>query len=240
MVRTDPATGKKIFTETGATYTDPRTGKVIPKTQKVAKLEIADNAHALSSGTHIEKVYADHSNKLKALANQARKDAYHTQMRPYSPSAAKAYSNEVATLNAKLAIAERNAPLERQAQILGNANVRARKQANPEMDHETEKKIKSQALEEARARTGAGKSRIEITPAEWEAVQAGAISNHKLTRILQNSDLDEVKKLATPKSALLMTSAKKSRAASMLLQGYTQAEVAEALGVSLTTLKTNL
>ena len=56
-------------------------------------------------------IYAEHSNKLKALANTARKEAVHTKAYPYSPSAKAVYSNEVASLNAKLNIAERNAPL---------------------------------------------------------------------------------------------------------------------------------
>ncbi len=89
-----------------------------------------------------------------------------------------------------------------------------------------------------RTRTGAGKQRIEITQLEWDAIQAGAISNHKLTQILANADLESVRALATPRRDLLMTSAKTRRAQSMLASGYTRAEVADALGVSLTTLDT--
>lgn len=235
----DKATGKKVFTPTGESFVNAR-GKTIVRVEQSTKLAETDNAHTLSSGTVIEKVYADHSNKLKALANTARKAMVHTASNPYSPSAKAAYAKEVAALDAKLTIALRNAPLERQAQLLANSIVSQKKHANPDMEPSDLKKIKGQALEEARTRTGAGKKRIQITDSEWDAIQAGAISNNKLEKILDNADNDVIKKLATPKSIVLMTNTKKSRAKSMMASGYTQAEIADALGVSLTTLKRTL
>jgi DNA-binding CsgD family transcriptional regulator len=235
----DKATGKKVYVPTGETYVNKH-GKTVLNTFRSTKLAETDDAHTLSSGTPIERIYADHSNRLKDLANQARKTMVNTKTTPYSPSAKIAYSNEVATLNAKLNLALRNAPLERQAQILANATVRAKLRANPDMDPPEIKKIKSQALQEMRNRTGAEKQAIEITPEEWNAIQAGAISNDKLEKILDHANLDIVKKLATPKTPLKMTDAKKSRATAMLASGYTQAEVAEALGMSVTTLKKGL
>ena len=100
------------------------------------------------------------------------------------------------------------------------------------------RKIKNQALAEARTRTGAKKTAIQPTQSEWDAIQAGAVSNHKLNQIINNSDLDTIKKLATPKEQPKMTTTKTSRAKLMLDSGYTQAEVASQLGVSLSTLKT--
>lgn len=234
--RIDPTTGKRTYQETGATYVDA-SGKVVRRTQRSKKLAETDDARTLSSGTPIEKIYADHSNSLKAMANEARRAAVNTRGTPYSPSARTTYSKEVASLDAKLRLALRNAPLERQAQVLANAEVAQKRQANPDMDASELKKVKNQALAKARARTGAGKQRIVITDSEWDAIQAGAISNSKLNQILNNTDLDSVKRLATPKSSTMMTTAKKQRAQSMLNSGYTQAEVADALGVSLTTLK---
>lgn len=234
--RIDPATGRKSFQETGATYVDAK-GKTQPRTQRSTKLAETDDARTLSSGTPIERIYADHSNRLKALANQARRSAVSTKGTPYSPSARSTYSKEVASLDAKLRVALRNAPLERQAQVLANAEVTQKRQANPDMDAADLKKVKNIALAKARARTGAGKERIQITDAEWDAIQAGAISNNRLNQILNNTDLDSVKRLATPRSTTLMSTAKQQRAQSMAASGYTQAEIADALGVSLTTLK---
>jgi hypothetical protein len=232
----DPVTGKRVFEETNASFTNAQ-GKVIRKTVKSKKLAETDNADTLSSGTPIERAYADHSNKLKALANAARKAAINTNTTPYSAAAKTAYAKEVGSLEAKLNVALKNSPLERQAQVLANAVVTQKRQAHPDMDGSDIKKLKAQALTEARIRTGAKKQRIQLTNSEWAAIQAGAISNNRLNEILNHADLDQITQLATPKANVLMTSAKQHRAQAMVNSGYTQSEIADALGVSLTTLK---
>jgi transposase len=231
----DKVTGEKVYVNTGATRFDGT-----PVTFKSTKLAETKDAHSLSSGTKIEEIYADHSNRLKSLANEARLASVHTENRPHSPSAKAAYAKQVASLNRKLETALRNAPRERQAQILGNATVAAKRRAYPDMDPAEIKKIKSQALTEARIRTGAKKDRIVIEPDEWDAIQAGAFRTSRVSDILTHADLDVVKQLATPKTQVMMTSVKQNRARAMLDSGYTQAEVAQALGVSLTTLKRGL
>jgi hypothetical protein len=235
----DKATGKKVYTPTGETYVNSKGQTVVKKFQS-QKLAETDDAHTLSSGTVIEKIYADHSNKLKNLANAARKEAVSTRPQQVSSSAKATYAKQVSSLDGKLNLALRNAPLERQAQLLANTAVSARRAANPDMEPSDVKKIKSQELEKARIRTGAKKQHIQLTDDEWEAIQAGAISNNKLVQILNHADLDQVKKLATPKTEVLMNSAKKNQAFRMLNLGYTQAEVAERLGMSVTTLKKGL
>jgi len=232
----DKTTGKKVYVETGRTYVNKK-GETTPKVTWTKRLAETDDASTLSSGTRIEEVYVDHSNKLKSLANTARKEAASTKPTKYSPSAKAAYPNEVSSLNAKLNLALKNAPLERQAQVIANTAVSQKRQANPGMDEEDVRKIKYQALSAARVRTGSDKHKIVPTQSEWDAIQAGAISNHKLTDILKNADIEAVKKLATPKQQLLMTSTKKLRAQAMANSGYTQAEIADQLGVSLSTLK---
>lgn len=244
----DPVTGEKRYTPTGANYVqtkvNKRTGETIEKTifrkDKSTKMAETNDAHTLSSGRPIEEVYANHANKLKALANMARLESLHTPPSEYSPSAAKAYAKEVSSLNAKLNIALKNKPLERQAQLLGNANVAAKKKADPNMDASDLKKIKNQELTRARARVGAAKQRVDITPPEWEAIQAGAVSNHKLVEILKNTDVDVVRQYATPRTHNGLSPAIQTRAKAMLARGYTQAEVAEQLGVSTNTLNKEL
>lgn len=235
----DRVTGKKVFEETGNTYTN-RAGKTVVKTVQSKKLAETDDAHTLSSGTPIEKIYADHSNKLKDLANQARLEAINTKTTPYSPAAKVKYADQVKTLEAKLNLALRNSPLERQAQVIANSVVTQKRNANPDMEPSEIKKLKAQALTEARNRTGAKKTRIEISDDEWTAIQAGAISTNRLHQILNNADLDKVKQLATPKSRDKLNSGKVNQAIAMLRNGYTQAEVADQLGVSVSTLKRNL
>lgn len=235
----DKATGKKVFEETGESWVNKNGVKVF-KTERSTKLAETDDAHTLSSGTPIEEVYADHSNALKDLANQARREAAAVKTTPYSPAAKLKYADQVKTLEAKLNLALRNSPLERQAQIIANAIVAQKKAANPDLEQTELKKLKAQALTEARNRTGAKKTRIEITDDEWAAIQAGAISTNKLHQILNNADLDKVKQLATPKSRQVMTTGKQAQAIAMLRNGYTQAEVADQLGVSVSTLKRSL
>jgi hypothetical protein len=250
----DPVTGKKVYEPTGRVrvetkrVVDPVTGRVsrVPtgRTKPILevhdRLAVTEDAFELSSGFPMETIYAEHSNRLKAMANGARKEALPLKGTATSPSAKKTYHKEVASLDAKLNLAERNAPYERQAQRIAQTHLTLKRQANPGMDPADAKKVKQQALNVGRARTGAKKHKIIVTQSEWDAIQAGAISNHKLERILYNSDMDTVKRLALPKHAPKLTSAKLLRAQTMLSSGYTQAEVADALGIGLTTLKVGL
>jgi predicted transcriptional regulator len=236
----DPATGKKLWIRNGESYVHPKTGKVVFPQQRSTKLAETDDAHTLSSGTAIEKVYADHSNRLKALANEARKEYVRTPSLKYSPSAKAAYAEEVKALDGALNLAVKNRPLERQAQVIANAHMALIKEANPTMDDAELRKKAGQVLMEARSRTGADKQQIKFTDREWQAIQAGAITNHKLEQLLNNADLDRVKELATPRAVLMMTATKQRRAQEMLDRGFTQAEVASQLGVSVTTLKKSL
>ncbi len=234
----DRKTGKLVYVETGAEYSP---GK--PKKIKSTKLAETDDAHTLidGPGTTKERIYADHSNRLKDLANQARLEFLGIKGLEYSPSAARAYDEDVKDLNAALNQALKNAPLERQAQILGNAIYRQKREANPDMDAAELKKLKSKTLQDARVRVGAKKQQIEITPRQWEAIQAGAISNSKLEQILDNTDIDRVKELATPKDKKVMDSAMQARAMRLIRSNkYTLAEVAQHLGISVSTLQAGL
>ena len=235
----DPITGAKVYTKTGESYVDSK-GCTIVKKIASSKMAEAKNANDLSSGRPIEKVYADYANSLKNLGNDARKNALKTAPTPYNPSARKVYANEVATLTAHLNAALMNKPIERQAQILANSVVARKRQANPNMESDDVKKVKNQALAEARTRTGAKKQQIEISPKEWEAIQAGAVSPSKLVQILQNTNLDQIKQLATPRNTTTLSPSKTSRAKAMLESGYTQAEVADHLGISTSALNNAL
>lgn len=235
----DKVTGKRVYVETGANYTN-KDGKTVYRTTKSKRLAETDDAFTLSSGTPVERVYAEHSNKLKALGDLARKDMVNTPLSKYSPSAKKTYTKEVASLNSQLALALRNAPLERQAQVIANTTIKAKRDAYPDMDAKMKKKMESQALIAARIRTGAKKKKIEITENEWDAIQAGAITDTKLSAILANADMSVVKKLATPRTNVLMSPTNVQRAQSLFSAGRTRSEVAAILGVSLTTLDRGL
>ena len=217
------------------TYVDKKTGKTKTRTQASTQMAETKDARTLSSGTPQEEAYASYDNKMKSLANQARKEMVSTGKIPYSASAKAAYQNEVDSLNAKLNVALKNAPRERQAQVIANATVTAKKQANPDMTNAEIKKANQQALTSARAQVGAERKPVIITDREWEAIQAGAISESKLTQILNNADIDSLRQRATPRATTALSTAKQSKIASMSASGYSTSEIAEALGVSTST-----
>lgn len=218
------------------TYTDKK-GKEHRRTQKSTQMAETDDARTLISeaDTPIERAYADYANKMKSLANQARKEITSTGSIKYSPSARKTYQSEYDTLKAKLNVALMNAPQERYAQLIANSVVRAKKQDNPDMSKGEIKKVGQQALMKARNAVGAKRHPIEITPREWEAIQAGAVSENELAKILTHADIDVVRELATPREKLTLSQAKINKMKAMATSGYTTSDIAKALGVSSST-----
>lgn len=226
---------------------DPITGKIshVPTKDRVilsktisTKMAEADDAFKLSSGHRMESIYAEYANNLKSLANKSRLEVLNTKDAPYSPSARKVYDKEVSSLKAKLRLAFMNKPLERRAQLIGNAAVSKKRAANPDMEKDALKKLKGKELIRARMITGAKKQQIVLTDKEWEAIQAGAIHKSLLEQIILNADLDVLKQRATPRPITIMSTTMRSRAKQMLKLGATPAEVAQALGVSTSTIAT--
>lgn len=235
-VRVDKETGEYIYKESGRTFTDPKTGKERKAEDTVSLISETKDARTLSSGTIQENLYADFSNKLKAMANQARKEAVNMKGIQRNPEAAKTYAPEVASLKEKYNNMVANKPKERKAMLIANANIKAKIQEqglDPTIDKKEIKKISSVEMQRARDSVGASgrKSKVTFTDREWEAVQAGAISDNMLTKFLNSSDSDEIVKRAMPKNATVMTSAKMSKASAMLRSGYSYAEIAKACGV---------
>lgn len=231
----DPKTGRLVYVTVGGTYVNKK-GETVTKTSHVTPMAITDDARSLVSkhDNKIETIYADYANGLKGLANEARKEYLATPNLKYSPSAKKTYQTEVDSLTSKLNVAMLNKPLERHAHLVGNINVANKKASNPDMSKDELKKLRNKELAQARVRLGAKKQMVDITPKEWEAIQAGAVSNHRLTEILNNTDLDVIKKYALPKESPVIGAAVLARAKSMANNGYTQAEIASALGISTT------
>lgn len=226
--------GSLSYKEVIEEYTD-KDGKIKVRTQKSTKMAETRDARTLSSGTPQEEAYADYANKMKSLANQARKEMVNTGKIAYSASAKAAYEPEVTSLMAKLNVALKNAPRERQAQVIANATVAAKKKDNPDMTSSEIKKANQQALSSARASVGAKRNSIEITDREWEAIQAGAISENKLTQILNNTNIDTLRQMATPRATTSLSTAKVNRISAMSNSGYSTSEITDALGVSTST-----
>lgn len=244
----DPETGKKTYKTADDLYyetsrVDKKTGEVITKqkmrTQQSTKMAETDDAYTLVSyrRTKAELAYAEYANKLKSLANEARKEMKATGTLKYSPEAKKAYEPEVTRLQSALALANSNKPRERQAQVLANARIKEKIEADPDLanDKKMLKKVSQQAIVAARQQVGAKRHPITISDKEWEAIQAGAISDNVLSQILDSADIDNLRQRATPRANNELSSGKialiKARAAS----GYTNAQIAESLGISAST-----
>ena len=230
----DKETGKQTYKEVYEEYTDPKTGKTRVRTQKSTKMAETDDAFTLVSdaNTPAERAYAEYANKMKALGNQARKEMVNTGKITYSKSAKATYQEEVDHLTAQLNVALKNAPRERQAQVIANAAVNAKKQDNPDMKSGEIKKLSQQELTRARNIVGAKRVPITISDREWEAIQAGAISENKLTQILNHVDIDDLRQRATPRTTTSLSTAKINKISAMKASGYSTADIAKALSVS--------
>lgn len=230
----DPLTGKVVYKESGRTYVDPRTGKTVEATTKVKRILAVDDVRSMSSGTLQEEAYADYANKMKDLANKARLEYKATPTLKRSASAAKAFEPEVNRLMAALKVAQLNAPLEREAQRIANARVKAKVQANNITDKDEISKIRRAAISDARNSTGASgkRTRITISDGEWTAIQSGAISDTTLSEILRYAEPKTVRERATPRRTTQLSDARISRIKAMANSGHTNAEIAEALGIS--------
>lgn len=251
----------KVADDVTYTYqkTNKRTGELTTvtknKTQKSTRMAETDDAYSLvSEARHpMEMVYADYANSMKALANKARKEMVSTGKIQYSSSAKTTYQAEVDSLMSKLNTALLNSPRERAAQRRANAEVdnalntvkETLRKSNPtatakEIDRLARKKIdvkkaSQQALTSNRKAVGSVSRRdrsIDITDREWEAIQAGAISENKLKQILNNTDADKLRQRATPRTTTTLSQAKINRIKAMSNSNYDLASIAKSLGVS--------
>lgn len=231
------------------TRTNKRTGEIETvtkkRTQKSTNMAETDDARTLISeaNTPMEREYADYANRMKAMANEARKEYIATGKLQYDKNAKAIYQEEVASLMAKLNTAKLNAPKERLAQLKANAEVNRKRKDNPNMTAEEIKKAGQQAVNKYRAELGSvarKKREIDITDREWEAIQAGAISDNKLKEILNNSNVDSLRQRATPRATKQVTAAKANRIKALSKSGYTLAEIANKLGISTSTVSNYL
>ena len=228
------------------TKVNKRTGEVTVKTlrrtQKSTKMAEAGDAYELvSDAKHpMELLYADYANSMKTLANQARKELVYTGKIAYDKNAAKIYKNEVDELNAKLRDALLNTPREREAQRRANVEIQAKRKAGVFEDKSEEKKASQKALSKYRIEVGSiarKKRNISITDREWEAIQAGAVSESVLKQILNNTDTDVIRQKATPRASNTLSSSQVSRIKNLSNSKYTISEIARKLGVSTSTVE---
>jgi DNA-binding NarL/FixJ family response regulator len=214
--------------------------KTKTRLQKSTKMAETDDAYTLvSEAKHpMEIIYADYANTMKSLGNQARKEMMATGKIAYDANAAQTYSAEVKSLKDKVNTALLNAPRERLAQIKTNAEIEAKKAADPSLKSGDIRKLSQQALTKYRSElqsVARSKRSIQITDREWEAIQAGAISESRLKDILNNTDIDVLRDRATPKTRTDLTTSKVNTIKAMSASNYTLEQIAKKLGVSTST-----
>lgn len=226
---------------------DPKTGQLktykgTKQTESKKMLE-TDDAMTLVSPfrNKMELVYADYANSMKDLARKSRVEASNTDKIAYNRDAKKKYASEVESLKAKIEKAELNTARERAANRMAAATVKAKKDAanakGEEISGKDIKKAGQVALTKYREELGSVSRKdrnIVLTDREWEAIQAGAVSENTLNRILRNSDADSLRQRAMPKETKELNVAKQNRIKAMSAS-YTIAQIAEKLGVSTST-----
>lgn len=234
---------KKVDPETNEVTYVSRSGEFTyqleARQQKSTRMAETDDAHSLvSTARHpMELEYANYANSMKALANKARIEMVNTGKIPYSAAAKEVYKDEVNSLNSKLNTALLNAPRERQAHRMANAEVNAKLEGG-QISKKDVKKTSQRALTKYRSEVGGVSRRdrsIEITDREWEAIQAGAVSENTLLKILANADADSLRQRAMPKSTGAISSSQAARIKSYAAKDVPIGEIAKKLGLSTST-----
>lgn len=241
----DPDTGMKKYIPSGRKYrfkdvdADGNVAvRVVDALEKSTQMDEAVDARDLSSGTFMEELYAGYANSLKDLANRARRTAVNIPTQKVDPENKKAQTDAVESLKAKVQLILQAKPHERRAQILANRLIEEEKLRNPNLRYDKDKlkKFRGFALVDARLRVGAKRPSITLTDAEWYAIETGAVSSNVINTILLALDGAVLRERFMPKTAKTIPQNVKSRAKSLLLSGrYTYAEIAQQLGVSVST-----
>lgn len=233
--RVDPKTGDVSYTNKAGDIAY----KVKKRTQPSTNMAETDDANTLVSVYKhpMELAYADYANSMKAMANKARIEMANTGKIEYSRQAKTIYQKEVSSLMSKLNEAEMNAVRERTAQRKANVELQSKKLADPNMSKADVKKEGQRALSKYRNEVGSVSRRdrsIKITDREWEAIQAGAVSESTLKRILNNADADNLRQRCMPKTTSSLSTAQVSRMKQMS-SVYTIQQLADKFGVSTST-----
>lgn len=232
VMKKDPKTGEVYFTNKSGTLSYRHKTRTVDST----KMTETDDANTLvSSNKHpMELIYADYANHMKAMANKARMEMIRTGNLKSDPSAKKIYKAEVDSLMEKLNNALTNSVRERHATRLATSELKKAKESNPSMDKDDYKKLSQRTMSKYRNEVGSISRRdraITITDREWEAIQAGAISENKLKKILDNTDPDSLRQRAMPKQRTTLNTAQINRIKAMSNSDFTLSQIAEKMNL---------
>lgn len=233
----DPKTGKVIYTNKKGDISYRVKARSVDSTRMA---ETNDAMTLVSKSRHpMELLYADYANSMKALANKARIEMVNTGNLQTNASAKKIYAKEVSSLETKLNDALKNSVRERTAVRLASASIKSKKEQNPDMSKDDLKKLSQRELTKYRNEVGSVSRKdraIQITDKEWDAIQAGAISENKLKQILNNSDPSVLRERAMPKSTKGLNTAQVNRIKAMSSSNFTLEQIAQKMNLSPSTI----
>lgn len=202
-------------------------------------MRLTDDAMTLVSSARNAKelAYADYANYLKGLANEARKATLALKPLKYDPNAAKVYATEVDSLRRKYRELQKRKPLETDALVEANSMIKNWYVENPHASSEEAGKAKQKIINLCRSMRGLTSyyNSLEITPKEWEAIQAGAIGSSILTKMLKKADMSVITEYAMPSIKGRLTPTQINRIKNMSASGKKNSEIAEALGINVST-----
>ncbi len=233
--------GAVLYKTSGRTYAETKkdtegnkvfTGKYKKAQENITKMMATDDAETLLSPdpNPKERAYAQFANKMKRLGEKARVSAANTGRSEKNKMAAEKYAAEVASLTEKLRAVEAAKPLERKAQRLANAKLTEFKQSNPGASKADLKRKGQQFLTQFRVVFNSKKPSVDITPKEYEAIQAGALSDTTVASIFKASSSKQLWDYAYPKKGL--SASEKNLIAAMKRNGYTMQEISDRVGRS--------
>ena len=230
----DPETGEILYRPAKGSQWYDKEGKFHQRTQKSTKMYEAKDANELlgPNPTEMEKTYAKYANECKALGNRSRRLLLATPKPRRDPEMTRKYQAEVDSLKVKLNEARKASVYEKQAQMLADTKFNALLAENPGMSADERKKYHGRCIVRARDELGFKKYEVKFTPREWEAVQHNAVSSSMFEELLRKADMDVVKELAMPRNREILSDSKVSRIKSYANSGYTQKEIADALGLT--------
>lgn len=233
VMKKDPKTGKVSYTNKDGTITYRTKKRTINSTNMA---ETDDAMTLVSRSRHpMEMLYADYANSMKAMANRARVEMINAGNLESNPTAKKIYAREVSSLEAKLNDALKNTVRERTATRLASAEIKRKQASEPDMKPGDLKKTSQRSLSKFRAEVNSvsrKKRAIQITDREWEAIQAGAISENKLKKILNNSDPDTLRARAMPRVTNTLSTAQINRMKRLSDSNFTLSQIADKMNLS--------
>lgn len=187
----------------------------------------------LASNNIKEQAYANYASYLQTLILKARKEMFTIEEDKVNVDMRKAYQAEYDSLQAKIQEAEKNQPFEREAQRLALVKVNAILKTNNNMNNDDIKKLRQKTLTRMRIATGAGRVQFDITDNEWKAMQSGAISKDMIAKIMRYGDSNKIRELAMPKTRRELSDKQADRIKDMASKGYTNNQIAQTLGISI-------